>query len=92
MSDYHTWVTWGLQGLLGFMLVKIWARLDENTKSINEMKIDMAKNYVAKEDWVIIRQRVHDLANWIVGEKAVREAAVAHIAQKQDRIAHDDQA
>ena len=68
----NEWITWGLQGLICFVLYLFWRGLERNSDTLHEIQIDLAKNYVTKPSFhfradavdseiVGIRQRVNDV-------------------------------
>lgn len=72
------WVTWALQGLIGFLLLVVWQKLEQNAKSIldltavvNDFKLDIAKNYIRESrytpEWEEVRRRLHVVEGWQVG-------------------------
>ena len=61
------WVTWGLQVLLLFLLSSIWKKLDENTKAIAAVALEIAKDYVTKIEWETIRKRLHEIESKLAG-------------------------
>lgn len=67
------WITWSLQGLIGFLLYHLWSQMQKNTEAIVDLRVELAKNYVTQEDMKILRQRVHDITAWMMGEKTLRE-------------------
>lgn len=71
--ELPTWVTWGLQGLVGFVLGKLWSKVEEALKAVNDLKVELAKNYATTEEVTLVRSRVHDLTAWVMQEKAIRE-------------------
>ena len=44
----NEWVTWGLQGLICFVLLLFWRSLERNSDTLIKIQIDLAKNYVSK--------------------------------------------
>lgn len=73
-----------LQGLfgvfivvLGFSVRRVLRDIEDNTEKteevaekFNRLNLSLTTNFVMKEDWVYIRQRVHDLADAITTMKA----------------------
>ncbi len=68
----NEWITWGLQGLICFVLYLFWRGLERNSDTLHEIQIDLAKNYVSKPSFHFradaadaeigsIRQRVNDV-------------------------------
>lgn len=47
----NQWVTWALQGLIGFILWLVWQQLSKNTDAINKIQVDLPTNYVTKNDF-----------------------------------------
>ena len=68
------WVTWGLQVLLLFLLSSIWKKLDENTKAIGALALELAKDYVTKIEWETIRKRLHEIESKLAGIEMMMNA------------------
>lgn len=66
------WITWALQGLIALVLIVILRKIDENEKSVIALTLALAKHYVHKDDWERVRVRLHEVENYIAGEKAIK--------------------
>jgi len=55
------WITWGLQGLVGFLLIVVWQKLEENSRAINALALKLAESYARKEELDPIRDQVRNL-------------------------------
>lgn len=77
------WITWGLQALIGFLLVVIWQKLEENSRNINALALKLSELYARKDDLESIRLQVRSLEAW----KAAAEQVMSIL---KDRLAHGD--
>ena len=66
------WITWALQGLIGFLLLVVWQKLDENNKAINALALKMSDQYSKKEDIDQLYERLRCREVWKAGEQALR--------------------
>jgi hypothetical protein len=70
----------GLQLLTGFMLMRLWKAVDDNTVAVTKIAVDMPKGYATKDELKevehFLRQRTHEIANEIHTHelKAIAEA------------------
>jgi hypothetical protein len=78
------WVTWALQGLIGVILIRIWNQLDTATKDISAVRQKIAEEFVTKSDWESMRIRLHDIEDWISGQKALAQLSQYKRARKED--------
>lgn len=67
------WVTWALQALIVYVLYKTDKRLDENTSAINLLTLKLAQEFVGIKEWESLRIRLHNIEDWISGQKAVAD-------------------
>lgn len=72
---------WGLfLMILGFSVRRLLKDLESNTaatsavaEKLSALNLSLLTNFVLKEDWVYIRQRMHDLGDQVNGMKAREE-------------------
>lgn len=72
------WITWALQGLIGFILVRLWKQLDAGvtatsslTVAVAELKLDLHKFFVMKTEWTEVRERLRTIEDYVAGQKAI---------------------
>lgn len=68
------WVTWALQGLIAFVLGKLWGQLDTVTKDLAELKTQIAGDTISKVDWKEMRDRMHTVEGYIAGRREIEKA------------------
>ena len=71
-----SWITWALQGLLGFFLWIVWSKLDETSKEVHALALKLSDEYVKKSDpifatLVLLHDRIRELEEWMHRGKAL---------------------
>lgn len=47
----NEWITWALQGLIVFILVLFWRTLENNSRSLQDIQLNLVENYVRKKTY-----------------------------------------
>ncbi len=45
------WVTWALQGLIVFILILFWRTLENNSRALQDIQLNLVENYVRKKTY-----------------------------------------
>ena len=73
--NFESWITWALQGLIGFLLWIIWQKLEENSRAISALALKISEDYMKKSDpfftqFSLYHDRLRDVEEWMFGQKA----------------------
>lgn len=47
----NEWITWALQGLIVFILVLFWRTLENNSRALQDIQLNLVENYVRKKTY-----------------------------------------
>ncbi len=64
------WVTWALQFVLMLAVSRVWIALDENTRAITQLRIDIPTNYATKLE--VERHNMRDEDHHVAADLGVR--------------------